>query len=114
MQLFIRDSAINKYMTSKFDSFCNIFLSEAPVPPAPTTASTTASTTAPTTAPTTATTNTQNANSTPPASAASQQTDAMKRVMVSLVTANNVDAVEAALTSHGFMLTPANATNKPA
>lgn len=93
-------------MTSKFDSFCNIFLSEAPVPPA--------STTAPTTAPTTATTNTQNANSTPPASAASQQTDAMKRVMDSLVAAKDAKTVEDALKSHGFILTPANATNKPA
>ena len=107
MQLFIRDSAINKYMTSKFDSFCNIFLSEAPVPPATTPATTPAATTP-------ATTNTQNANSTPPASAASQTDARLKGVMDSLVTANNVDAVEAALTSHGFMLTPTNATNKPA
>lgn len=92
-------------MTSKFDSFCNTFLSEAPVPPAPTTATTTA--------PTTATTNTQNANSTPPASAASQ-TDAMKKVMDSLVAAKDAKTVEDALKSHGFILTPANATNKPA
>ena len=96
-------------MTSKFDSFCNTFLSEAPVPPAPTTATTTATTTAPTTA----TTNTQNANSTPPASATSQ-TDAMKKVMDSLVAAKDAKTVEDALKSHGFILTPANATNKPA
>lgn len=99
-------------MTSKFDSFCNIFLSEAPVPPATTPATTPAATTPAATTP--ATTNTQNANSTPPASAASQTDARLKGVMDSLVTANNVDAVEAALTSHGFMLTPTNATNKPA
>ena len=111
MQLFIRDSAINKYMTSKFDSFCNIFLSEAPVPPATTPATTPAATTPAATTP--ATTNTQNANSTPPASAASQ-TDAMKKVMDSLVAAKDAKTVEDALKSHGFILTPANATNKPA